>query len=66
MVLTICLLNRMPSIGMKKQCADIAEATHGNNKQKEEEEEIDSGFDIDHEELIHATQFASNVVESQT
>ncbi|CAF5046794.1 unnamed protein product [Rotaria sp. Silwood1] len=44
-------------------CTNVAEAINTNEQQTQKEEEMGSGFNIDHEELIDATTVVSNVIE---
>ncbi|CAF2943804.1 unnamed protein product [Rotaria sp. Silwood2] len=46
-------------------CTNVTAAVNTNDQQTQREEEKDSGFTIDHEELIDATTFIVNVVESK-
>ena len=44
-------------------CTNVTKAINTNEQQTQKDEEIDSGFTIDHEELIDATTSIVNVVE---
>lgn len=46
-------------------CINVTETINANDQQTQKEEEIISGFTIDHEELIDATTFITNVVEEK-